>query len=105
MVYLYSLSAGDMSAKCAVSFALFDGAAKRVKKSVYDFLGLGFRENVHVTSFSIGIDKPEVLRRKVMGAEKFPVLKMKVGVPEDEANLRAVREVAPTKPVRVDANE
>jgi L-alanine-DL-glutamate epimerase-like enolase superfamily enzyme len=105
MKYLDTLSRHDMSAKCALNLALLDGAAKRAQKPVYDLFQLGFRENHHVTSFSIGIDKPEVIRRKVLEAEPYPVLKMKVGVPEDEANLRALREAAPLKPVRVDANE
>ena len=103
--YLESLSPGDRSAKCGVDVALFDGAARRAGKPLHDFLGLGFREGVQLTSFTIGIDEPEVIRRKVVAAAGFPVLKMKVGVPGDKTNLHALREVAPTKSVRVDANE
>jgi L-alanine-DL-glutamate epimerase-like enolase superfamily enzyme len=105
MSYLDTVAPGNMSAKCALNLALLDGAAKRARKPICDFLSLGFRENHHVTSFSIGIDKPDVIRKKVLAAEKYPVLKLKVGSPDDEANLAALREVAPTKPVRVDANE
>lgn len=105
MKYLETISARDKSAKCALNLALLDGAAKRAKKPLYDFLELGFRENHHVTSFSIGIDKPEVVRKKVLEAEQFPVLKIKLGVADDKANLQAVREAAPSKAVRVDANE
>jgi L-alanine-DL-glutamate epimerase-like enolase superfamily enzyme len=105
MEYLETVSPHDMSAKCAINIALLDGAAKRAKQPVYDFLGLGFRENHHVTSFTIGIDKPEVMRQKVLEADRYPVLKVKVGVPDDKENMQALREVAPTKAVRVDANE
>ncbi len=105
MAYLDSLSPGDMSAKCALNIALLDGAGKLAGKPVYDLLGLGFRDQHHVTSFSIGIDTPEVIRKKVLAAEQFPVLKLKVGVPGDREILAALREVAPTKAVRVDANE
>jgi L-alanine-DL-glutamate epimerase-like enolase superfamily enzyme len=105
MNYLDTVAPGNLAAKCALNLALLDGAAKRARKPIYDFLRLGFRENHHVTSFSIGIDKPDVIRKKVLAAEKYPVLKLKVGSPDDEANLAALREVAPTKPVRVDANE
>jgi L-alanine-DL-glutamate epimerase-like enolase superfamily enzyme len=94
-----------MSAKCALNVALLDGAAKRAQKPLHDFLGLGFRENHHVTSFTIGIDKPAIIRKKVLAAERFPILKVKVGVPGDQDNMKALREVAPTKWVRVDANE
>ncbi len=105
MNYLNTLSPGDMAAKCALNIALVDGAARQARQPVYDFLGLGFREQHHVTSFSIGIDRPEVIRKKVLAAEAYPVLKLKVGVPDDHAILAALREVAPAKPVRVDANE
>jgi len=105
MKYLETVAPGEMSAKCALNLALLDGAAKRVKLPVFDFLGLGFRENHHVTSFSIGIDSPEMIRKKVLSAAQYPVLKLKVGGPNDRPMLAALREVAPAKPVRVDANE
>src|SRR5207245_5158411 len=85
--------------------ALLDGAARRAGKAIHDFLGLGFTENKHVTSFSIGIDRPEIVHQKVREAERFPVLKLKLGGPDDQRNLAALRSVAPTKPIRVDANE
>ncbi len=105
MDYLDTVSSHDMSAKCALNIALLDGAAKRARQPLYDYFELGFRDCHHVTSFTIGIDKPEVIRKKVLEAEQYPVLKMKVGVPDDKANMAALREVAPTKAVRVDANE
>lgn len=105
MRYLDSVAPGEMSAKCALNIALLDGAARLAAKPIYDHLGLGFRNGHHVTSFSIGIDTPEVIRQKVLAAQHYPVLKLKVGVPGDHENLAALRSVSPTKPVRVDANE
>jgi L-alanine-DL-glutamate epimerase-like enolase superfamily enzyme len=105
MMYLDTVSLHDMSAKCALNIALLDGAAKRARKPIYDYLELGFRENHHITSFTIGIDKPDMIRKKVLEAENYPVLKVKVGVADDKANLQALREAAPTKTLRVDANE
>lgn len=105
MAYLDTVAPGQYAAKCAVNLALLDGAAQAAAKPIYDFLNLGFREGQHLTSFSIGIDTPDIIRAKVREAEKYPVLKLKVGIASDEANFAALREVAPTKPVRVDANE
>ncbi|MDB6018565.1 MAG: L-Ala-D/L-amino acid epimerase [Pedosphaera sp.] len=105
MKYLDTLAPGNMSAKCAINIALVDGAARQAGKPLCDYLGLGFRESQHLTSFSIGIDKPEVIRQKVLAAENYPVLKLKLGSPDDKLNLGALREAAPHKPVRVDANE
>ena len=105
MRYLESLAPDQHAAKCAVNIALVDGAAKAAQQPVCDFLKLGFTEKKHVTSFSIGIDTPEIIREKVREAARYPVLKLKVGSPGDRANFAALREVAPDKPVSVDANE
>lgn len=93
------------AARCGLNVALVDGAAKRARKAVYDFYNLGFRENQHVTSFSIGIDSPEIIHEKVLAAAHYPVLKLKTGDPRDKENLAALRSAAPTKLVSVDANE
>lgn len=103
--YVRSLAPGQFAAKGALDQALLDGSAKRSGRPLHDFLGLSFTENKHITSFSIGIDRPEVIRRKALEAEKYPVLKLKLGSPHDRENLAALREAAPKKPVRADANE
>jgi L-Ala-D/L-Glu epimerase len=105
MRYLDTIAEKNFAPKCALNIALLDGAAQRKKQPIYEYLKLGFTEDKHITCFSIGIDKPDVIRRKVAEAEPYPVLKLKVGGPDDRQNLGALREVSPKKPVRVDANE
>jgi len=105
MEYLEMLPGIPAAAKCALNVALLDGAAKRAGKPLYDYVGLGFREHHHVTSFSIGIDTPEMIHKKVLEAAQYPVIKLKVGDRRDDENLAALRNAAPDKPVRVDANE
>lgn len=103
--YLNHISADDWSAKCAIEMALVDAAAKNAGKSVSDFMGLEFSEGKHITSFTVGIDTPETIRKKTEAAERFPILKMKMGGPTDRENLRALRDVSPSKKLRIDANE
>jgi L-Ala-D/L-Glu epimerase len=105
MAYLDTIAPGNNSAKGAINIALLDGAAKKKNQPFYDYFGLGFREGRHYTSFTIGIDTPEKIRQKVLEAEQYPFLKLKVGSPGDRENLAALREAAPTKKVRVDGNE
>lgn len=105
MAYLERVPGIPFAVKCALNLALLDGAAKRAGKALHDLLGLGFREHHHVTSFSIGIDAPDVIRKKVLEAAQYPVIKLKVGDPRDRENFAALRSAAPDKPVRVDANE
>lgn len=105
MAFLDSLPKLPFAVKCALNLALLDGAAKRKGQALHDYLGLGFRENHHVTSFSIGIDSPDIIRKKVADAAEYPLIKLKVGDPRDKENFAALRSVAPDKAVRVDANE
>jgi L-Ala-D/L-Glu epimerase len=105
MAYLEKLGPNNSSAKCALNVALVDGAARKTGQAVYDFLGLGFAENKHLTSYSIGIDSPEMVRRKVAEASPYPILKLKIGAPGDRENLAVLRQIAPERTVRVDANE
>jgi L-alanine-DL-glutamate epimerase-like enolase superfamily enzyme len=103
MAYLDSVAPDNNAAKTALNIALWDGVARQAQQPICDYLKLGFREQLHVTSFSIGIDTPEMIRRKVQEASAYPVLKLKVGSPDDQQNLGALRETGKT--VRVDANE
>ena len=95
MAYLEELAPNHSSAKCALNVALVDGAAHLANQPVYDFLGLGFTEKKHVTSYSIGIDTPEMVARKVAEAKAYPILKLKIGSPSDCENLAALRQVDP----------
>jgi L-alanine-DL-glutamate epimerase-like enolase superfamily enzyme len=104
-LYLESVSPNDYSVKGALEIALVDGAAKKVQQSLHDFCGLEFEEGRHVSSITIGIDEPAAIRAKAEELASYPILKLKVGSPNDRENLAALREVAPGKILRVDANE
>ena len=94
---------GQFAAKAAIDVALMDWAGKKLNAPLYRMLGLD-PADAPITTFSIGIDNPETTRQKVLEAEPFPVLKIKVGLNTDEATIAAVRSVT-KKPLRVDANE
>ena len=90
-------------AKAALDIALMDWVGKALNVPLYKYFGLNPAE-APLTSFSIGIDTPEVIKQKVREAEPYPLLKVKVGKPNDEEIIGAVRSVT-DKPIRVDANE
>ncbi|NOX37763.1 MAG: dipeptide epimerase [Calditrichaeota bacterium] len=90
-------------ARAALDIALMDWVGKALGVPLYRLWGLN-PERAPVTSFSIGIDTPEMIRKKVKEAEAFPILKIKVGTDRDEEIIQAVRSVT-DKPIRVDANE
>lgn len=94
---------GQYAAKAAIDIALLDWAGQRMGVPLWQMFGLD-PANAKVTTFSIGIDTPEMTRQKVREAEQFPVLKIKVGLDKDESTMEAVRSVT-KKPLRLDANE
>ncbi|MGC8761215.1 MAG: dipeptide epimerase [Bryobacteraceae bacterium] len=94
---------GNFAAKAALDIALLDWNAQKLGVPLWRWFGLD-RNDAPLTTFSIGIDKADVIRQKVREAEDFPVLKIKVGLDNDEEVIAAVRSVT-RKPLRVDANE
>ena len=94
---------GAWATKAAIDIALHDWAAKRLGVPLWKMWGLD-RNDAPLTTFSIGIDTAEVIRRKVREAAAYPVLKIKVGLTNDEEVMEAVR-AETKKPLRVDANE
>jgi L-alanine-DL-glutamate epimerase-like enolase superfamily enzyme len=94
---------GQWAAKAALDIALMDWVGKRLGVPVFGLFGLD-PVDAPVTTFSIGIDTPEITKQKVREADAYPVLKIKVGLDTDEATIAAVRSVT-NKPLRVDANE
>ena len=91
------------AAMAAVDIAVCDWLGKKLDIPLYQYFGLD-PADAPVTTFSIGIDTPEITRQKTREADDFPVLKVKVGLKNDEETIEAVRNVT-KKPLRVDANE
>ncbi|HEU4882379.1 MAG TPA: dipeptide epimerase [Longimicrobium sp.] len=99
---LHHALAHNGSARVAVSAALHDLVGKRLGLPVWKLWGLD--PVAPKSSFTIGIDSVEVMRQKVREAAAYPILKIKVGTPNDFEILTMIREEAPDKTIRVDAN-
>ncbi|HEV8194561.1 MAG TPA: dipeptide epimerase, partial [Ktedonobacterales bacterium] len=82
---------GNMSAKAAIEMALYDLVGQRLSVPVYQLLGLN-PEKTPQTSFTIGIDAPEVMARRAREAREYPILKIKLGTPNDLEIVRAIRD-------------
>ncbi len=104
MRYIQGLSPAVPAAWAGLNLALLDGAGKLHGLTVRELLGVKNAINP-VTSFSIGIDSPEKVREKLQEAVAFPVIKIKLGGPDDVAVMDLTREVIPDSVIRVDANE
>lgn len=96
---------GNAAAKAAVEMALYDLCGKIVGQPTYKMLGLSGLKTA-LTSFTIGIDSLDRMKKKVEEALKadHKILKVKQGTPYDKDIITCIREIAPHIPLRVDAN-
>jgi len=95
--------AGQPAAQAALDMAVWDLAGKRLGAPIWRLLGLD-RDRVPATSFTLGLDDPAAMVRKVREVSGFRSLKVKLGGPDDRAAIEAVRSVTDL-PLRIDANE
>ena len=103
MAQVFERVKGEWAGKAAVDIALMDWVGQKLGIPLYTYFGLDPKD-APVTTFSIGIDTPEITKQKTLEAADYPVLKVKVGLATDEPTIEAVRSVT-KKPLRVDANE
>lgn len=104
LAYVDSLSPGDTAAKAAVDIALHDLVGKLLGAPWYRIWGLNPAKAPN-TTFTIGIDTPEVVRVKTREcADRFRILKVKVGLDNDKEMIRTIREITDL-PIAVDANQ
>jgi L-alanine-DL-glutamate epimerase-like enolase superfamily enzyme len=103
MEYTDRLAPGNYAAKAAVDIALHDLVGKLLGQPWHRIWGLNPDLAPH-TSFTIGIDKPEVVREKTREASAFRILKVKLGADNDKDMIGSVRAVTDV-PLGVDVNQ
>ena len=104
LAYVDGLSEGDAPAKAAVDIALHDLVGKLIGQPWWRLWGLDAAK-APSTTFTIGIDTPEIVREKTLEcADRFNILKVKVGLDSDEEMIRTIRSVT-NLPLAVDANQ
>jgi L-alanine-DL-glutamate epimerase-like enolase superfamily enzyme len=92
------------AARNAVDCAMWDWRAKREGCPVHQLAGLPPPRAV-TTAYTLSLDSPENMRAAAEREAHRPLLKIKLGTPEDMARLEAVRQGAPSTRIIVDANE
>ena len=92
------------AARNAFDCALWDHAAKTAGRRVWQLAGLPEPKPVPV-AFTLSLNTPEAMRLEAAKHAHRPILKIKLGTPEDMPRLEAVRQGAPKATLIIDANE
>ena len=92
------------AARNAVDCALWDLEAKRAGKPVWELAGLE-APGPEITAYTLSLDTPEAMKAQAALHAYRPLLKIKLGTPDDMPRLEGVRAGAPKSTIIVDANE
>lgn len=101
--YVDGVASGNCAAKASVDIALHDLIGKLLDKPWFKIWGYN-KENTPLTTFTIGIDKPNVVVEKVKEALPYKILKVKIGRGNDEEMIKTIRTVT-NIPLCVDVNQ
>jgi L-alanine-DL-glutamate epimerase-like enolase superfamily enzyme len=103
--YMDDITAGMPAIKAAIDIALYDLAGKIARKPCYNFFD-SVPQNMPETTYTIGIDEPEMIIKKVEDALKydFKILKVKLGRENDKQIIQTIRNITHL-PLFVDANQ
>ena len=101
--YVDSAAPDNRAAKASVDIALHDLTGKLLGQPWYKIWGLS-PEKAPDTSFTIGIDTADVVRKKVEETSPYNVIKVKMGLDNDKELVEIIRSVT-DKPLCVDANQ
>jgi len=92
------------AARNAVDCALWDLEAKQAGKRVWQLADLA-APHPEITAYTLSLDRPEKMREQAAKNAFRPLLKIKLGTPDDMPRLEAVRAGAPQSRIIIDANE
>ncbi|MFD1343582.1 N-acetyl-D-Glu racemase DgcA [Litorisediminicola beolgyonensis] len=92
------------AARNAVDCALWDLEAKRAGRRAWELASLP-EPGPEITAFTLSLQAPDAMREAARKHAARPLLKIKLGTPDDMPRLEAVRAGAPEARIIVDANE
>ena len=101
--YIDSIAIGNYAAKASLDIALHDLTGKLLQQPWFKLWGLNSSKTPN-TSFTIGMDTPEIVKQKVHEAEIFKILKVKLGRDNDKEMISTIRSVT-NVPICVDVNQ
>ena len=97
------LAPGHTAAKAAIDIALNDLKGKLLGMPCWRLIGLE-KEHTPYTTFTLGMDQPEVMIQKIKEAREYKILKVKLNGDQDKEIIQTIR-MHTDKPIAVDVNQ
>ena len=101
--YVSQIAPGNMAAKASIDIAIHDLAGKFVNKPLHEIWGYDKAQTPY-TSFTIGLDSLDMIKKKTQEAASYPILKVKLGKDNDKEIIEAIRRIT-DKPIYADVNQ
>ena len=101
--YVDGVEEGNRAAKASIDIALHDLVGKMMGQPWHRIWGLN-PDKAPETTYTIGIDRPEVVVEKTKEAAEFKMLKVKMGLDNDKELVETIRTISKV-PLCVDANQ
>lgn len=98
-----SIAPGNTAAKAAIDIALHDLVGKIKNEPCWRLFKCD-KEKAPYTTYTLGIDEPEVMRQKITEGEVYKTLKVKLNGESDRLIIDSIRSVT-DKPIAVDVNQ
>lgn len=93
----------NTAAKASIDIALHDLIGKIKNKPCWQLFH-GDKKDTPYTTYTLGIDEPEVLKQKVLEGEDYPILKVKLNGENDKIIIDTIRSIS-NKPIAIDVNQ
>jgi L-alanine-DL-glutamate epimerase-like enolase superfamily enzyme len=98
-----TLMPGNTAAKASIDIALHDLVGKLQNKPCWGLFG-GNKDNTPYTTYTLGIDEPEIIRQKIVEGKDYKILKVKLDGTDDKQTINTIRNVT-DKPIAIDVNQ
>lgn len=93
----------NTAAKASIDIALHDLAGKLQQKPCWELFGAD-KTRTPFTTYTLGIDTPEVMKQKLKEGADFPILKVKLNGEDDRSLITTIRKYT-DKPMAADVNQ
>jgi L-alanine-DL-glutamate epimerase-like enolase superfamily enzyme len=98
-----ALAPGNTAAKASIDIALHDLQGKLLNTPCWKIFNAD-KSKTPFTTFTLGLDTPEMIATKINEAEAYKVLKVKLNGDQDKAVIQTIRDHT-DKPIAVDVNQ